>query len=61
MAIHVNKRNIEKIKSENRDIKEVYVNGRLVWTNDNVWSCYAEGYWDNTAPWTTDTGWNNGN
>lgn len=56
------------IKKQNNDILNicingqkvlsVYTQGQLVWSNE-IPSCFANGYWIDTYPWTNNTPWYN--
>lgn len=48
-------------------ILSVYTQGQLIWPEEvliwpeEVLSCYANGYWIDTYPWTDNTPWINNN
>ncbi len=54
MAIYVNNK---RITFPDR-ILYVYANGKLIWQNQII-SCFSNGYWINNSPWTNNLGWKN--
>ena len=56
--IHINNHNIVGVYSGSKDIVKVYSGLKLVWSKiTDILSCYANGYWIDTNPWTDDTSW----
>ena len=61
MGIFNTGRSIDNIKNGQRIIILVYNKGRLIWSlgvgNENIQSCFYNGYWVDTYPWTDSTPW----
>ena len=57
--IRINNLNISNIYVGSKSIKAVYRNGRLIWNkiNNNLQSCFANGYWNDQYPWRDDLPW----
>lgn len=52
---------LNRIYIEDKSIAAVYYNGKLIWPlpseSGEYISCYANGYWIDTYPWTDNTIW----
>ena len=61
MGIFNTGRSIDNIKNGQRIIILVYNKGRLIWSrgggNENIQSCFYNGYWVDTYSWTDSTPW----
>ena len=60
MGIFNTRRSIDSIKNSQRIIILVYNQGRLIWSlggTENIQSCFYNGYWVDTYPWTDSTAW----
>ena len=63
MGIYINGRKVGQIYYEGLPIVAVYARGQLVWPEDippvieDIFSCFAMGYWIDNYPWTEDTPW----
>lgn len=65
MGIRINGGSIPAIYYENIPVIAVYINGQLVWPENQdpgidpsvILSCYYNGYWIDEYPWTDDTPW----
>lgn len=52
--------NNKKVIDVPNKIIGVYVNGFMVWPElDDIFSCFAKGYWINLYPWTDTFDWKN--
>lgn len=56
---------ISAIRVDGFTVLAIYMRGRLIWPNkgsedsneEEILSCYFNGYWIDEYPWTDDTSW----
>lgn len=62
--IYTKSKPISSIYIKGRAIQTIYYKGKIVWIkkseeniDDEILSCYYNGYWIDEYPWTDDTPW----
>ena len=62
--IIVNRKNVSEMYIGGYKVLSAYMHGRLLWPeskedekDDEIFSCYYNGYWIDEYPWTDDTPW----